>query len=603
MKNKKGFTLIELLAIIVILAIIAVITVPIILNIIENAKRGAATDSAYGYKDAIDKFYVSKLSLDSTYNIPDGLHTKSDFDNMGVLVSGKEPGSNSFLRTVKNTVTSGCLQFDEYKVEFVDGKAIDAVKGECKTVDVIYTDVNDNGKIDLADTVKIENDEFYIIDEPENGKVKLLAKYSLNSNSRQENGNNIAVAYSDSKYWDNALSNYNMDKYDSYYIYRTKNGNETSNNMVTYVTEYKDYLIGLGAYFVTDGRIMSYAEAEDTGCDYGQQHSCPEWMADYSYWLGSYKDYNNVYFVKGTTNTKYIYCQTLSANGLGESLVAIRPLIEIYESAITDNYTIKFDSRGGTDVAAKTIVTGEKIGALPENPTKSNSVFEGWYTDKEYTTKISSDTIPEGSTTYYARYVLSKAEYTDSDGSTTINTGDYVKILDDEFYVISSPSNNKVKLLPKYNLNVSSQQESSHNVSVTYSATKYWDNTLSNYNTDSSSKYYVYRNSGDNDTSNNLVNYVNEYKTYLNRQGAEFVTDVRLLSYADAIETGCDYGQQRSCPDWASNQSYWLGSYRDYNNVYYIKADTNVKYIYYLHYSNSTSGVRPLVEVNLSALQ
>ena len=36
----KGFTLIELLAIIVILAIISAITVPIVLNIIENAKKG-----------------------------------------------------------------------------------------------------------------------------------------------------------------------------------------------------------------------------------------------------------------------------------------------------------------------------------------------------------------------------------------------------------------------------------------------------------------------------------------------------------------------------------------------------------------------------------
>ena len=63
MKNKKGFTLIELLAIIVILAIIAVITVPIILNIIENSKMGAATDSAYGFKDAVNKSYLTKLSL------------------------------------------------------------------------------------------------------------------------------------------------------------------------------------------------------------------------------------------------------------------------------------------------------------------------------------------------------------------------------------------------------------------------------------------------------------------------------------------------------------------------------------------------------------
>ena len=49
--NRNAFTLIELLAIIVILAIIAVITVPIILNIIDNSKKGSTIDSALGYKD------------------------------------------------------------------------------------------------------------------------------------------------------------------------------------------------------------------------------------------------------------------------------------------------------------------------------------------------------------------------------------------------------------------------------------------------------------------------------------------------------------------------------------------------------------------------
>ena len=78
MKKQKGFTLIELLAIIVILAIIAVITVPIILNVIDNAKRGTAKDSAYGYKDAINKYYVSgmledeSIKLNGDYNVVDG---------------------------------------------------------------------------------------------------------------------------------------------------------------------------------------------------------------------------------------------------------------------------------------------------------------------------------------------------------------------------------------------------------------------------------------------------------------------------------------------------------------------------------------------------
>ena len=78
MKKKNGFTLIELLAIIVILAIIAVITVPIILDIIDNSKKGAASDSAYGYKDAVNKWYIQELStnhsfmMNNQYTVDDG---------------------------------------------------------------------------------------------------------------------------------------------------------------------------------------------------------------------------------------------------------------------------------------------------------------------------------------------------------------------------------------------------------------------------------------------------------------------------------------------------------------------------------------------------
>ncbi len=61
MKKKKGFTLIELLAVIVILAIIALIAVPIILNIIERARKGAAQDSANGLRKAAQLYYSSSL--------------------------------------------------------------------------------------------------------------------------------------------------------------------------------------------------------------------------------------------------------------------------------------------------------------------------------------------------------------------------------------------------------------------------------------------------------------------------------------------------------------------------------------------------------------
>ena len=131
MKSKKNaFTLIELLAIIVILAIIAVITVPIILNIIENSRKGAASDSAYGFKDAVNKAYVTKLSEDSDYNIADGTYTVSDLKTqIGLSISGKEPSSTSWVEIEKNNIT--CLQYDDYKVEFTDGKVSNTEKGEC----------------------------------------------------------------------------------------------------------------------------------------------------------------------------------------------------------------------------------------------------------------------------------------------------------------------------------------------------------------------------------------------------------------------------------------------------------------------------------------
>jgi len=59
--NKKGFTLIELLAVIVILAIIALIATPIILNIVQKARKSAAEDSVYGVMKAVQLAYATSI--------------------------------------------------------------------------------------------------------------------------------------------------------------------------------------------------------------------------------------------------------------------------------------------------------------------------------------------------------------------------------------------------------------------------------------------------------------------------------------------------------------------------------------------------------------
>lgn len=140
MKKKNAFTLIELLAIIVILAIIAVITVPIILNVIENSKKGAVQDSALGYKDAVQKYYTSELYNSRTIKL-DGNYTISEGNITGVFdgeteetkeipVSGTKP-TNGILTYSNNKLTSGCLTFGEYKTELNADGTITTTKGDC----------------------------------------------------------------------------------------------------------------------------------------------------------------------------------------------------------------------------------------------------------------------------------------------------------------------------------------------------------------------------------------------------------------------------------------------------------------------------------------
>ena len=141
MKKKNAFTLIELLAIIVVLAIIFVITVPTILNIMDKSKKGAAEQSAINYKDAIQKFYSSKLyknrkmKLNGTYTVENGkligIFVEEE-ETKEIEVSGRKPVNGTMIYE-NNKFISGCLTINGYKVE-LDGDTITTTKGDCSIV-------------------------------------------------------------------------------------------------------------------------------------------------------------------------------------------------------------------------------------------------------------------------------------------------------------------------------------------------------------------------------------------------------------------------------------------------------------------------------------
>lgn len=100
-KNSKGFTLIELLAVIVILAIIALIATPIVLNLIDKARAGAAQDAAYGVRKAAQLYYSTKMIED-----PEGFYTQVTFECNGTACVNKADTEGKDKLELDGTVPS-----------------------------------------------------------------------------------------------------------------------------------------------------------------------------------------------------------------------------------------------------------------------------------------------------------------------------------------------------------------------------------------------------------------------------------------------------------------------------------------------------------------
>ncbi|MHB1484556.1 MAG: S8 family serine peptidase [Saccharofermentanales bacterium] len=77
----------------------------------------------------------------------------------------------------------------------------------------------------------------------------------------------------------------------------------------------------------------------------------------------------------------------------------------LYAKWILQQYTVSFNSMGGSAVAAKTAGSNASVSA-PSNPSRYGYVFIGWYTSSSYTTQwiFATDKI-SGNTTLYAKWM------------------------------------------------------------------------------------------------------------------------------------------------------------------------------------------------------
>ena len=359
---------------------------------------------------------------------------------------------------------------------------------------------------------------------------------------------------------------------------------------------------------------MSYEESIEAGCT-PDKNSCKSHIGGPFYWLGSvYNDdwYSlNIWTVYGYGTfglVKHGYSNSTSSYGKN----GIRPLIEIpVDENWNEAYYVTYDAQNGTVPKNVLVNKNDSLHNLPTEPTKNDWIFDGWYMDTNYTTKVTEETVPTKNVTYYAKW-RAQIKHIDLDNSGSISLGDRVTIATEGFRVISSPDNGKVKLLAEYNLNSLCRQESSNNYQkLNYSDTDFWNaesnlNAYDTYTLDNYTYTNIYRTSKGEDTENNLKIYVNNYKDYLISIGATYITDARIMYYDEATNTGCSHYVDNSCPQYFSNQYYWLGTASSESTVFnimsfdnsYQRVIGNFGYWYGVSYK---VGVRPLIIINESA--
>ena len=68
-----------------------------------------------------------------------------------------------------------------------------------------------------------------------------------------------------------------------------------------------------------------------------------------------------------------------------------------------NEYTVTFESNGGSSVESQTVKYSEKV-AKPEDPTREGYTFDGWYSDSSLTKLWDFDTVITGNITLYAKW-------------------------------------------------------------------------------------------------------------------------------------------------------------------------------------------------------
>lgn len=116
------------------------------------------------------------------------------------------------------------------------------------------------------------------------------------------------------------------------------------------------------------------------------------------------KSENGTYTYDGNHTLKFKFGDKEQTADLQNGVLRLTYEGKTYTLLIKKNFTVKFDTDGGAEVADQTIVNGRSAVA-PADPSKDGHYFVGWYADNAFASKFDFANAITADTTVYARFV------------------------------------------------------------------------------------------------------------------------------------------------------------------------------------------------------
>lgn len=395
--KKRGFTLVELIAIIVILSIIALITTPIIMNVIESARKSAAERSIDNIKHAAELYYY-KTKLDFgfspvTFICKDGACSNGETK---LNINGNIPERGSITINKQGTVTLNSLVVNGY-ICYEDGDSYLCDKANKISID------STNTMITLGES-----------------KSKSLSNYIINGNSYQEtrSGKNLLkmfgreVGTTTSGYNNTYVRDFDFNKY---YVGLASNNYNVNGNAQFYIEGDSIFVYSeLGGYGVgfpvkvnsNTNYVIYFGDCEDNigigtydkdGNYIGQQIAYEESEGIVKFTTGEnveiitivlvpsktkvYKEYKNIQLEEGTSATDYEPYGKMPSSEFPSEIQCVGDLVTDMHNENYGKYEIPIKVYGKNlfDVNYREATIDESDADWYDNATVRNFEFDKFY--------------------------------------------------------------------------------------------------------------------------------------------------------------------------------------------------------------------------------